>query len=266
MEACKCIVPTRHGGTLNSRRAASPLVRLVEGEERVPGCAEADVNDVGQRFQNDIQPNNMSDAKIIAAVTVEEKLKTLENDEDGEKAAIIIIYLKDEDLKNYDKIKSIMLQEFEPTPQSCLENFKKATRQTCESHVQFASRLTTNWEYYLKLRDVSNFEVCFSDESTFEIFQNKAQFVRRRRGEKFNSDCVVQIVKHPTKITIWSVISGKGTGCLKVVKGMMRQDQYKDVLQNRLIPQLEEWFPNGESCIFYARWSSLPYSSIYQSF
>ncbi|GFY26633.1 uncharacterized protein TNCV_2879611 [Trichonephila clavipes] len=57
-------------------------------------------------------------------------------------------------------------------------------------------------------------------------------------------------VKHPTKIRIWSVISGQGTGRLDVVKGMMRQDQYKDVLQNRLIPQLEEWFPNGESYIF----------------
>ncbi|GFX90647.1 uncharacterized protein TNCV_3194651 [Trichonephila clavipes] len=34
MNACKCIVPSRHGATLNSRRAASPLVRLVEGEER----------------------------------------------------------------------------------------------------------------------------------------------------------------------------------------------------------------------------------------
>ncbi|GFV49662.1 hypothetical protein TNCV_1959701 [Trichonephila clavipes] len=31
---CKCTVPSRHGGTLNSRRAASALVRLVEGEER----------------------------------------------------------------------------------------------------------------------------------------------------------------------------------------------------------------------------------------
>ncbi|GFT65302.1 integrase_H2C2 domain-containing protein [Trichonephila clavipes] len=57
----------------------------------------------------------------------------------GEKAANIIIYLKDEDLKNNDKIKSIILKEFEPTPQSCLQNFKKATRQNCESHVQFAS-------------------------------------------------------------------------------------------------------------------------------
>ncbi|GFS50367.1 uncharacterized protein TNCV_1638591 [Trichonephila clavipes] len=34
MDVCKCIVPSRHWVTLNSRRAASPLVRLVEGEER----------------------------------------------------------------------------------------------------------------------------------------------------------------------------------------------------------------------------------------
>ncbi|GFV87524.1 uncharacterized protein TNCV_3281621 [Trichonephila clavipes] len=30
----KCIVTSRHGGILNSRRAVSPLVRLMEGEER----------------------------------------------------------------------------------------------------------------------------------------------------------------------------------------------------------------------------------------
>ncbi|GFX46501.1 hypothetical protein TNCV_4549401 [Trichonephila clavipes] len=34
MDACKCIVPLQHGGTLNSRRAASPLVRLVEDKKR----------------------------------------------------------------------------------------------------------------------------------------------------------------------------------------------------------------------------------------
>ncbi|GFY16793.1 uncharacterized protein TNCV_4337941 [Trichonephila clavipes] len=34
MDVCECIVPSGHGSTLNSRRAASPLVRLVEGEER----------------------------------------------------------------------------------------------------------------------------------------------------------------------------------------------------------------------------------------
>ncbi|GFV20415.1 uncharacterized protein TNCV_4141761 [Trichonephila clavipes] len=34
MDVCKCIVPLRHGDTLNSRLAANPLVRLVEREER----------------------------------------------------------------------------------------------------------------------------------------------------------------------------------------------------------------------------------------
>ncbi|GFS70000.1 uncharacterized protein TNCV_747821 [Trichonephila clavipes] len=34
VNTCKCIGPAWHGGTLNSRRAASPLVRSVEGKER----------------------------------------------------------------------------------------------------------------------------------------------------------------------------------------------------------------------------------------
>ncbi|GFV97517.1 DUF1758 domain-containing protein [Trichonephila clavipes] len=106
-----------------------------------------------------------------------------------EKAANIIIYLKDEDLKNYDKIKSIILQEFEPTPQSCLENFKKATRQNCESHVQFASRLTTNWEYYLKLRNVSNFEVLkqliVSDKIFSTLDKETASHISVRQADKW---------------------------------------------------------------------------------
>ncbi|GFU44426.1 uncharacterized protein TNCV_1505591 [Trichonephila clavipes] len=34
MDVCKCIVPLRHGDTLNSRQATSPLMRLVAGDER----------------------------------------------------------------------------------------------------------------------------------------------------------------------------------------------------------------------------------------
>ncbi|GFU15803.1 hypothetical protein TNCV_2367641 [Trichonephila clavipes] len=33
LDVCKCIVPSWHGGTLNSRRVDSPLVRLVAGNE-----------------------------------------------------------------------------------------------------------------------------------------------------------------------------------------------------------------------------------------
>ena len=49
---------------------------------------------------------------------------------------------------------------------------------------------------------------------------------------------------------IWSVISGKGTGRLYVVQGMMKQDKYKQMLMDRLLPQVRDWFPNGESFVF----------------
>ncbi|GFW89357.1 putative transposase like protein [Trichonephila clavipes] len=72
------------------------------------------------------------------------------------------------------------------------------------------------------------------DERTFEVLQNKTQFVRRRDGEKFHSDCVVRTVKHPTKM-IWSVISGKGTGRLDVVKAR----SIKAFLAEQNIPLLD---------------------------
>lgn len=78
----------------------------------------------------------------------------------------------------------------------------------------------------------------------------KAQFVRRRPGEEYRPECIVSTIKHPPSIMVWSVISGKGTGRLYVVEKTMRQDQYKRVLETRLIPQLKEWFRDEEEPIF----------------
>ncbi|GFW22467.1 uncharacterized protein TNCV_2170011 [Trichonephila clavipes] len=87
------------------------------------------------------------------------------------------------------------------------------------------------------------------DEKTFEILQNKTQFLRRRDGEKFHSDCVIRTVKHPTKIMIWSVISGKGTGRLDVVKGMMRQDHASNNLARDCMYQIAAKVPCGLSTV-----------------
>ncbi|GFU95801.1 uncharacterized protein TNCV_4903931 [Trichonephila clavipes] len=59
MDVCKCIVHSRHGVTLNSRRASSPLVRLVEGKERW----EAPVQPQG------ILPQNWDETEINHSVT-----------------------------------------------------------------------------------------------------------------------------------------------------------------------------------------------------
>ncbi|GFS90806.1 uncharacterized protein TNCV_1003901 [Trichonephila clavipes] len=77
-----------------------------------------------------------------------------------------------------------------------------------------------NWAKQWHDKDVDLWRlVCFSDVKAH------LKFCRTKL-----SLCVVMeksfiLVKHSTKIMIWSVISGKGTGGLYVVKGMMQQDQ-----------------------------------------
>ncbi|GFY31363.1 integrase catalytic domain-containing protein [Trichonephila clavipes] len=48
-------------------------------------------------------------------------------------------------------------REFEPTPQECLSNFKKARKLPSENYVQFASRLSAHFDYYCQLRKVNEF-------------------------------------------------------------------------------------------------------------
>uniref|UniRef100_A0A2H1WU61 SFRICE_035018 n=1 Tax=Spodoptera frugiperda TaxID=7108 RepID=A0A2H1WU61_SPOFR len=95
-----------------------------------------------------------------------------------------------------------------------------------------------------------SFNVCFSDGSTFEILADKSMFVRRRPGEKFHPHSILERVKHSVKIMVWSVVSSKGVGRLYIVQGTMRRDQYKQVLETHLLPQLREWFPVGEEFMF----------------
>ncbi|GFY00692.1 uncharacterized protein TNCV_2140851 [Trichonephila clavipes] len=59
MDVCKCIVPSRHEGTLNSRRATSPLMRLVEEEER----SEAPDHHQG------VLPQNWDETELNRSVT-----------------------------------------------------------------------------------------------------------------------------------------------------------------------------------------------------
>ena len=43
-------------------------------------------------------------------------------------------------------------------------------------------------------------------------------------------------------------MSAKGVGRISVVEGMMNSQRYISAMEDRLIPQLKEWFPNNE-CI-----------------
>ncbi|GFV20593.1 integrase catalytic domain-containing protein [Trichonephila clavipes] len=66
----------------------------------------------------------------------------------GERVNNLLTYVSQEYLSNYVKIKELILREFEPTPQECLTNFKKARKLPSENYVQFASRLSATFDYY----------------------------------------------------------------------------------------------------------------------
>lgn len=106
----------------------------------------------------------------------------------GEKASNVITYLKADEIEDYEKVKLLVLREYEPTPQACLEQFRKATRQQNETWVQFASRLKTSWDYYLKLRKVSDFEtlnqLIFADKIFQTLYKETASYISIKQADE----------------------------------------------------------------------------------
>ncbi|GFV80944.1 hypothetical protein TNCV_2269281 [Trichonephila clavipes] len=76
----------------------------------------------------------------------------------GERAHNVLLYIKKEELNDYEKLKSIVLREFQLTPRGCLNSFKNAVKSSGETYIQFATRLTANFQYYCSLRKVNSFE------------------------------------------------------------------------------------------------------------
>ncbi|GFU87437.1 integrase catalytic domain-containing protein [Trichonephila clavipes] len=76
----------------------------------------------------------------------------------GERAHNVLLYIKKEELNDYEKLRSIVLREFQLTPSECLNSIKNAVKSSGETYIQFAARLTANFQYYCSLRKVNSFE------------------------------------------------------------------------------------------------------------
>ena len=61
---------------------------------------------------------------------------------------------------------------------------------------------------------------------------------------------VLKKVKFPASVMIWGSMSASGVGNLHFVEGIMNADKYINVLQNNLIPQIEQMRLNNIELIF----------------
>ena len=85
-------------------------------------------------------------------------------------------------------------------------------------------------------------QVIFSDETTIEIQPETSRYVRKSKDEPFRLEHFQPKFRHPVKVMIWGCMSIHGTGRFHVVNGMMDKEQYKHVLQSRLLPQAQDWY------------------------
>ncbi|GFW07990.1 integrase catalytic domain-containing protein [Trichonephila clavipes] len=107
----------------------------------------------------------------------------------GERVNNLLTYVSQEDFSNYVKIKGLILREFEPTPQECLSNFKKARKLPSENYVQFASRLSATFDYYCQLHKVNEFrslcDLIISDKIFETLDRDTMNHIATKQGETY---------------------------------------------------------------------------------
>ena len=79
-------------------------------------------------------------------------------------------------------------------------------------------------------------KVMFSDESSFEQFQQRNQHVRRPDGQRYNPRYTVATVKHPPKVMVWGCFSAFNSGGLFFLppKTNMNGKTYLQLLKDKL--------------------------------
>ena len=85
----------------------------------------------------------------------------------------------------------------------------------------------------------------FSDEWPFVLRFHKNLRKWRRRNERYNPECTKASVKHNNKIMVWGYFSARGVGRLARVEGIMEQVQYREILEEQIVPSAKDLFREG---------------------
>lgn len=88
-------------------------------------------------------------------------------------------------------------------------------------------------------------KIIWSDESKFCLIKSDGiNYVRRPKNQRFNPKYTCPTVKHGGgSVMVWGCFSGFGIGPLHKIEGNMDRFQYKDILENQMVPYADEIMP-----------------------
>lgn len=75
---------------------------------------------------------------------------------------------------------------------------------------------------------------------------DRRNFVKKKAIEKGRPKCPKDTEKFHKEVMVWSIVSAKDTGGLKIVNMTLYQDGYLKIIDERLVPQNRDWFPDND--------------------
>ncbi|GFX77393.1 transposon Tf2-6 polyprotein [Trichonephila clavipes] len=142
----------------------------------------------------------------------------------GERAHNVLLYIKEEELNDYEKLKSIVLREFQLTPRECLNSFKNAVKSSGETYIQFAARLTANFQYYCS--SGSHKEIPITYGYTQDPFKNRSQNFKPKIKENYP-----QYLERENKNCF---ICGDSSHCARDCEKRFKPKESNDHIHNRI--------------------------------
>ena len=111
---------------------------------------------------------------------------------------------------------------------------KKSRVAWCKAHENWTEK---DWE-----------KVVWSDESPFGLRYNAARRLYCKPDERLLPQTLKGTVKHQRKLMVWGCFTASGVGDLYKIQGIMRKEQYLDIVNQQAIPSGFELC--GEGFIF----------------